>query len=47
MHERKKAMLTCDVLEHAYYVAYRHARAKYLEAYWNLVNWDFVTKNLK
>ncbi|MBI3931148.1 MAG: superoxide dismutase [Fe] [Chloroflexi bacterium] len=43
----KKALLTCDVWEHAYYIDYRNARAKYLEAFWNLVNWDFVTKNLK
>lgn len=41
-----KALLTCDVWEHAYYVDYRNARNKYVEAFWNLVNWDFVSKNL-
>ena len=39
-------LLTVDVWEHAYYIDYRNARPKYLEHFWNLVNWDFVAKNL-
>jgi Fe-Mn family superoxide dismutase len=40
-----KALLTCDVWEHAYYIDYRNSRPNYLEAFWKLVNWDFVAKN--
>jgi Fe-Mn family superoxide dismutase len=46
LRDGKKLILTCDVWEHAYYIDYRNARPKYVEAFWNLVNWDFANKNL-
>ncbi len=39
-------LLTCDVWEHAYYIDHRNARAAYLEKWWELINWDFVSANL-
>lgn len=38
-------LLVADVWEHAYYVDYRNLRAKYLETFWNHVNWTFVSEN--
>jgi len=45
MTDGKQPLLTCDVWEHAYYIDYRNARPKYVEAFWSLVNWDFVSQN--
>ena len=47
MNSGYTALLTCDVWEHAYYIDYRNARPQYLDAFWKLVHWDFVAKNLR
>jgi len=40
-------LLTCDVWEHAYYIDYRNSRANYLNAFWKIVNWEFIESNFK
>lgn len=47
MTQNQTALLTCDVWEHAYYIDYRNARPKYLEHFWQLINWDFVAANFE
>lgn len=42
-----RILMVLDVFEHAYYIDYKNERAKFVDAFWNIVNWDTVNKRLQ
>lgn len=42
----KKPLLVCDIWEHAYYLDYKNEKEKYFDAFFKLINWEFLEKNL-
>lgn len=47
MSQDQKALMTCDVWEHAYYLDYQNRRPDFVESFlMNLINWDYVAQNL-
>ena len=42
-----RILMVLDVFEHAYYLDYKNERAKFVEAFWNLVNWETVNMRLE
>ena len=44
LHHNKTALLTIDVWEHAYYIDYRNARPKFVEGFWDVINWNWVNQ---
>jgi Fe-Mn family superoxide dismutase len=42
-----RILMVLDVFEHAYYIDYKNDRAKFVEAFWNIVNWDEVNRRIQ
>ncbi|MDD5449582.1 MAG: superoxide dismutase [Candidatus Omnitrophica bacterium] len=46
LHPSLKIVLVLDVWEHAYYLDYKNERAKFVEAVWNIINWNAVNERI-
>jgi len=42
-----KILMVLDVFEHAYYIDYKNDRAKFVEAFWSIINWDEISKRFQ
>jgi Fe-Mn family superoxide dismutase len=47
IHPKLKILMVLDVFEHAYYIDYKNDRAKFVEAFWNIVNWNEIAKRFQ
>ena len=47
VYPMSRIVMVLDVFEHAYYIDYKNERAKFVDAFWNIVNWNEVNKRLQ
>jgi len=47
VHPTFKILMVLDVFEHAYYIDYKNERARFVEAFWNIANWEEVGRRMK
>ena len=47
VYPQLRILMVLDVWEHAYYLDYRNERPRFVEAFWNIMNWDVVNKRLE